>query len=260
MTGHRDVAELKRPDHKVLSWDKTHRNWFFSRESAMGLGQCHRYLEKLQKVQLRGLDDEPNILISYPRALLVIGRSQDWEEEQRRALDGLNARLHGIRVVTYDHLLAQARRFRELLRGSDPEPVSVSQNERVRLGLVHQIGYRRRLSPRRGSTTCRSSAGTGRTECKGVRRWWRSGIPGSKNLQQTSESPGYAGDPLARGLTPCGKGRLTESRGRTLGSVVSASSLTRSDVGRPGQRRPCVASRGALGRPVPVAGLRVAQW
>jgi hypothetical protein len=38
----------------------------------------------------------------------VIGRSADWSEDQQQGLHGLNARLHSITVMTYDHLLARA--------------------------------------------------------------------------------------------------------------------------------------------------------
>lgn len=123
MTEHRDVAELKRPDRSVLGYDQGRRSYHFSAEASKGIGQCHRYLEKLQEQHRTGLDDEPEIIVSYPRAILVIGRSNDWSEPARRALDGLNSRLHGIQVVTYDHLLAQAKRFLALLRGGEPAPV-----------------------------------------------------------------------------------------------------------------------------------------
>ena len=60
----------------------------------------------------------------HPRATIVIGRSHGWTDEQQRALHGLNRRLHGISVMTYDHLLAQGERLIEMMspaEGADAE-------------------------------------------------------------------------------------------------------------------------------------------
>jgi len=45
----------------------------------------------------------------------VIGRSTGWEELRLKALHGLNRRLSGIMVMTYDQLLSQGERLVELL-------------------------------------------------------------------------------------------------------------------------------------------------
>jgi hypothetical protein len=106
--GFRDVFELKRPNMAVISWDKTHKSWYWSSDTAKAIGQCHRYLDNLHRTAQKGLDDHPEVVAYYPRAFVVIGRSADWAEAQHRGLQGLNARLHSITVMTYDQLLAQA--------------------------------------------------------------------------------------------------------------------------------------------------------
>jgi len=115
MSGFRDIVELKRPDMKVLNWDRGHRNYYFSADVAQAIGQCHRYLDVLQDVASRGLRDHPEIFAYHPRAIIVIGRSNDWSKDQQRALHGLNARLAGITVMTYDHLLNQGERLVQML-------------------------------------------------------------------------------------------------------------------------------------------------
>jgi hypothetical protein len=107
-SGLRDVFELKRPNMAVVSWDKTHKSWYWSSDTAKAIGQCHRYLDNLHRTAQKGLDDHPEVVAYHPRAFVVIGRSADWAEGQHRALHGLNARLHSITVMTYDQLLAQA--------------------------------------------------------------------------------------------------------------------------------------------------------
>ena len=66
--------------------------------------------------------DAPEVVAYHPRATVVIGRSDDWDTEKQKALHGLNRRLSDISVITYDHLLAQARRTLELVESPDEEP------------------------------------------------------------------------------------------------------------------------------------------
>jgi hypothetical protein len=115
ISGHRDIVELKRPDMRVLLLDETHKNYYFSSEVSRAMGQCHRYLDVLHEVAAKGLRDHPEIVAYHPRAIIVIGRSHDWTLEMLRALHGLNQRLSGISVMTYDQLLAQGERLIEMV-------------------------------------------------------------------------------------------------------------------------------------------------
>lgn len=115
IAGFRDLVELKRPDMSVLNWDKAHRNFYFSSDVSAAIGQCHRYLDVLHQAAANGLLDHPEIVAYHPRAIVVIGRSNDWNEDRHRALHGLNRRLNGITVMTYDQLLAQGERLVQML-------------------------------------------------------------------------------------------------------------------------------------------------
>jgi hypothetical protein len=111
IAGYRDLVELKRPDMNVLQYDRAHRNYYWSSEVSRAIGQCHRYLDVLHEVAANGLRDHPDIVAYHPRAIIVIGRSADWPNEQLRALHGLNHRLTSVTVMTYDQLLAQGERL-----------------------------------------------------------------------------------------------------------------------------------------------------
>ncbi len=117
-TGLRDIFELKRPDMDVLGYDGTHKSFFWSRHTSQAIGQCHRYLDALHEFAANGLRDNPEVVAYHPRAAIVIGRSHDWQMERTKALHGLNARLHGVQVMTYDHLLAQTKRMLDILKGT----------------------------------------------------------------------------------------------------------------------------------------------
>jgi len=105
--GYRDIVELKRPDMDVLSYDSTHRDFFFSRHVSMAIGQCHRYLDVFSEAASKGLLGHEDIIAYHPTATVVIGRSWGWDKDKIKALHGLNSRLNDIKVVTYDYLLAQ---------------------------------------------------------------------------------------------------------------------------------------------------------
>lgn len=125
IAGYRDIVELKRPDMKVLNYDSDHRNYYFTSEVSKTIGQCHRYLDVLHEEAGKGLRDHPEIVAYHPRAIMVIGRSNDWTEEKHKALHGLNRRLSGIKIMTYDQLLAQGERLVEMLShqpGEDATP------------------------------------------------------------------------------------------------------------------------------------------
>ncbi|MCC8471884.1 Shedu anti-phage system protein SduA domain-containing protein, partial [Xanthomonas phaseoli] len=121
IAGYRDIVELKRPDKDVLVYDSAHRNYYFSADVSKAIGQCHRYLDILHEQAKHGLLDRKEVVAYHPRATIVIGRSNEWDEEQQRSLHGLNRRLHGISVMTYDHLLAQGERLIEMMSPSASE-------------------------------------------------------------------------------------------------------------------------------------------
>lgn len=124
IAGYRDIVELKRPDKEVLLYDGAHKNYYFSADVSRAIGQCHRYLDILHQAAKDGLLDHKEVVAYHPRATIVIGRSHGWTDEQQRALHGLNRRLHGISVMTYDHLLAQGERLVEMMSpaaGADAE-------------------------------------------------------------------------------------------------------------------------------------------
>ena len=119
IAGYRDLVELKRPDMKVLLYDEAHRNHYWSSEVSKAIGQCHRYLDVLHEAAANGLRDHPEIVAYHPRAIIVIGRSNTWEDRELKALHGLNHRLSSVTVMTYDQLLAQGERLLSIVTPND---------------------------------------------------------------------------------------------------------------------------------------------
>lgn len=126
LTGLRDLIELKRPDVDVLRYDKSHKSYFWSSEASKALGQCHRYLDALHDNARRGLPDYDGVIAYHPRATIVIGRSEGWSSARNEALHGLNARLSGMTLMTYDQLLRQGE---QLVRALAPEDETEDEDE-----------------------------------------------------------------------------------------------------------------------------------
>lgn len=123
LSGFRDIIELKKPSFSVLNEDGSHSSFYFSSEVSKAIGQCHRYLDNFSEYASKGLVDHAEIVAYHPRATIIIGRSNDWSEEKHKALHGLNSRLNGISVLTYDHLLKQGKRLIDILKNSPSEEV-----------------------------------------------------------------------------------------------------------------------------------------
>lgn len=139
-SGLSDVIELKRPDMDVLKFDKDHRNFYFSKDTSSAIGQCHRYLDVLHEAASEGLRDHPEIVAYHPRATIVIGRSNDWDDKKTRALHGLNQRLRSIKIMTYDHLLAQSEAVLSLIKPRDTDD-NVPSNMNNHFDLDDEIPF-----------------------------------------------------------------------------------------------------------------------
>lgn len=129
-SGKRDILELKKPDVSVLNYDASYGNYHFSAHTSAAIGQCQRYLEVFDEEAKSGLRDARHVLAHYPDAIIVIGRSIDWDDNKQRALRGLNNRLHGIKVMTYDHVLEQAYALLDIIR-----PIETASSNRENIPL-----------------------------------------------------------------------------------------------------------------------------
>ena len=110
-SGLRDIIELKRPNFPVLKRDDDRKQYYFSPQASQAIGQCDRYLNIFAQEARQGLIDRQDIVAHHPRAIVVIGRSKDWDAEKRKALHSLNSRMHGISIMTFDHVLHQAHQM-----------------------------------------------------------------------------------------------------------------------------------------------------
>lgn len=120
--GFMDIVELKRPD--LPFWAQTsgsvtvlYRKKFLLPhwELEGAISQTANYVLQAEKhVADTDFLKTHGVKPLKPRGLVVHGRSIDWGDREWQEFRLLNDRLHGIQVITFDHLLEQARRSVEL--------------------------------------------------------------------------------------------------------------------------------------------------
>ena len=129
--GYRDIIELKTAKPDILRQTSKEAasgvsHWAFTSDVAAAIGQCCRYLDVLAKSDSHSY--------CHPNATIVIGKTRHFTPEMKAALAGLNARLHKISVVSYDHLLVQARQTLKVLEELR-EPKSVTRVGDIQEGV-----------------------------------------------------------------------------------------------------------------------------
>lgn len=113
--GFLDVVEIKRPEGGLTFWSPAldHGNYVQSADLTKAITQASRYIYEVEREanSIKFLERVGGVKTIKPRCILVFGRSSDWNEEQAEAYRILNAGFHNLTVLTYDHVLARARRI-----------------------------------------------------------------------------------------------------------------------------------------------------
>lgn len=114
--GFLDILEIKIPEKIIIRKDSSHAgSYFWDNELSKAIGQIVNYLYQIELHQLEIAKNLKKIGIEVmtikPRAIILVGRSEEWSEEEKEALRKLNFSLHGIEVLTYDQLLDRGKRL-----------------------------------------------------------------------------------------------------------------------------------------------------
>lgn len=125
--GLRDIVEVKTAKPRVLIDDKGRNQLNFSSDVSAAIGQCARYLEVFSDQAGRGLLDHDHIVARQPKAIIIIGRSENWGNREHKALHRLNSRLYGIQVKTYDEIILEAQCLLNSIRTSSPDNLEIDE-------------------------------------------------------------------------------------------------------------------------------------
>ena len=98
-----DLIELKRPKFDLFDYDTSHKSFYPSKELSKVIGQCMQYLKVLDDYKLV-LEKQHKFKLLRPRIKIIVGRSNNFNDEQFEALRMLNSSLNHIQIISYDYL------------------------------------------------------------------------------------------------------------------------------------------------------------
>jgi hypothetical protein len=137
--GFMDLIELKRPDFPFWTQvkgggDFRYRSRYLvpHHELQGAIAQLAGYILQAEK-QVSDkdfIDDHQGVVPLKPRGIVVHGRSNTWTTDHWQAFRLLNDELHGIQVITFDHLLDRARKSMEALlpQGNQPDDAPTDES------------------------------------------------------------------------------------------------------------------------------------
>ncbi|WP_320051682.1 Shedu anti-phage system protein SduA domain-containing protein [uncultured Acetobacteroides sp.] len=98
-----DLIELKRPKFNLFDYDQSHKSYYPSKELSKVIGQCMQYLKVLDDYKLV-LEKQHRFKLLKPRVKIIVGRTNNFNDEQFEALRMLNSSLNHIQIISYDYL------------------------------------------------------------------------------------------------------------------------------------------------------------
>jgi len=117
-----DVVEIKKPGIDKFWCDTLdHNNYVPTSELTKAIIQCQNYIFEIERQSnsVEFLERVKNKKVIKPRCLLIFGRSNNWNDEQRKSYRILNASLNQITILTYDHILERAKNMYEEQSNND---------------------------------------------------------------------------------------------------------------------------------------------
>lgn len=113
--GFLDIVEIKRPQGSLQFWadGQDHGNYVPSSDLTKAVTQATKYIYEVEREanSVKFLERVGNVKTIKPRCVLIFGRSNNWNDEQKEAYRILNSSYHNLTIMTYDHVLKRAKRI-----------------------------------------------------------------------------------------------------------------------------------------------------
>lgn len=110
-----DIIEIKRPDGKLKFWSdkKDHDNYVPHEDLTKAIMQAVKYIYEIEREanSIKFLEKVSGVKTVKPRCVLIFGRSDNWDNEQKESFRILNSSYHNLNIMTYDHVLERAKRM-----------------------------------------------------------------------------------------------------------------------------------------------------
>jgi hypothetical protein len=113
--GFLDIIEIKRPEGSLKFWAdmQDHGNYIPASDIIKAITQATQYIYEVEREanSTKFLERVGNVKTIKPRCVLIFGRSNNWNDEQKKAYRILNSSYHDLSILTYDHVLNRAKRI-----------------------------------------------------------------------------------------------------------------------------------------------------
>ncbi len=113
--GFLDIVEIKRPDGNLNFWAKSkdHDNFVPDQDLVKAITQASKYIYEVEREanSVKFLERVDGVKTIKPRCVLIFGRSDNWDNEQKESFRILNSNYHNLTIMTYDHVLERAKRM-----------------------------------------------------------------------------------------------------------------------------------------------------
>ena len=123
--GFLDIIEIKRPGGGLRFWAsaRDHDNCVPSADLVKAITQANGYIFEVEREinSQKFLERVGGVRTIKPRCVLVFGRSHDWDEDECRTFRILNSSYHNLSIMSYDHVLARAKRLLGVVRKNEVE-------------------------------------------------------------------------------------------------------------------------------------------
>lgn len=118
-----DLVEIKKPNGLPF-WASTkdHDNYVPSSDLTKAITQCLNYIYEIEReANSQKFIKRTKSKVVKPRCILVFGRSDSWNDEQREAYRILNSAYNQLTILTYDHLLSRAKNVLGIIDANDDD-------------------------------------------------------------------------------------------------------------------------------------------
>ncbi len=113
--GFLDIVEIKRPEGTLKFWadQKDHDNYVPHSDLIKAITQASKYIYEVEREanSIKFLEKVGYVKTIKPRCILIYGRSDKWDSEQKESYRILNSNYHNLTILTYDHILERAKRL-----------------------------------------------------------------------------------------------------------------------------------------------------
>lgn len=116
--GFLDIIEIKKPATDINFWHsiKDHNNYTPSQDLIKAITQSTKYIYEVEREanSIKFLERVGHVKTIKPRCVLIFGRSDDWNDNQKEDYRILNSSYHNLTILTYDHVLSRAKRILQI--------------------------------------------------------------------------------------------------------------------------------------------------